>query len=111
MEVVGEIRRGEVYLVDLNPTRGGEIKKTRPCAVASPDELNVHLRTLIVAPLTTGGYPYPFRVPCRFAGKPGHVVLDQIRVVDRERLVRRLGRLAPATLTRILAVLQEMFAS
>ncbi len=110
MEVVGEVLRGEVYLVDLNPTRGGEIKKTRPCAVVSPDELNADIRTFIVAPLTTGGYPYPFRVACRFGGKSGHVVLDQIRVVDRDRLVRRLGRLAPATLARSLAVLQEMFA-
>lgn len=110
MEVVGGTRRGEVYLVDLNPTRGGEIRKTRRCAIVSPDELNAHLRTVIVAPLTTGGYPYPFRVSCRFGGKAGHVALDQIRVVDRERLVRRLGRLAPATLARALAVLQEMFA-
>jgi mRNA interferase MazF len=110
MEVVAGVRRGDVYLVDLDPTRGGEIRKTRPCAVVSPDELNEYLRTFIVAPLTTGGHPYPFRVPCRFAGKTGHVVLDQIRVVDRERLVRRLGRLAPTTMSRVLAILQEMFA-
>jgi mRNA interferase MazF len=110
MEVVAGVRRGDVYLVDLDPTRGGEIRKTRPCAVVSPDELNEYLRTFIVAPLTTGGHPYPFRVPCRFAGKTGHVVLDQIRVVDRERLVRRLGRLAPTTMSRVLVILQEMFA-
>ncbi len=110
MEIVGEVSRGEVYLVDLNPTRGGEIRKTRPCAVVSPDELNSHLRTFIVAPLTTGGHPYPFRIPCRFGGKSGHVVLVQIRVVDRDRMVRLLGRLSPATLSRALAVLQEMFA-
>ena len=110
MEVVGGVKRGEVYLVNLDPTRGGEIKKTRPCTVVSPDELNAYLRTFIVAPLTTGGHPYPFRVPCRFGGKSGHVVLDQIRVVDGERLVRRLGGLAPATMIRVLAVLQEMFA-
>lgn len=110
MEVVGGIRRGDVYLADLDPARGGEIRKTRPCAVVSPDELNAHLRTFIVAPLTTGAHPYPFRVPCRFGGKSGHVVLDQIRVVDRERLVRRLGRLAPTTMIRVLAVLHEMFA-
>ncbi|HEV8643363.1 MAG TPA: type II toxin-antitoxin system PemK/MazF family toxin [Methylomirabilota bacterium] len=103
-------RRGEVFLVDLNPTRGGEIRKTRPCVVVSPDELNAHLRTLIVAPLTTGGHPYPFRVPCRFGGKAGSVVVDQIRTVDHERLLRRVGRLAPATLGKTLAVLQEMFA-
>ena len=102
--------RGDVFLVDLNPTRGSEIRKMRPCVVVSPDELNAHLRTLIVAPLTTGGHPYPFRVPCRFGGKSGHIVVDQIRTVDRERLVRRLGRLAPATVDRTLSVLQEMFA-
>lgn len=104
------IRRGEVFLVDLNPTQGSEIQKTRPCVVVSPDELNAHLRTLIVAPLTTGGQAYPFRVPCRFGGRVGRVVLDQIRTVDRERLVRQLGQLSPATLGRALAVLQEMFA-
>ena len=103
-------RRGEVFLVDLNPARGSEIQKTRPCVVVSPDELNVHLRTVIVAPLTTGGHPYPFRIPCRFGGKAGYIVVDQIRTVDHERLLRRLGRLAPATLGRTLSVLQEMFA-
>jgi len=108
--VGGEVKRGEVFLVNLNPTRGGEIRKVRPCAVVSPDELNAHLRTFVVAPFTTGGHPYPFRVPCRFAGKAGSVVLDQVRTADHERLVRRLGRLAPATLGRALAVLQEMFA-
>ncbi|HXZ43399.1 MAG TPA: type II toxin-antitoxin system PemK/MazF family toxin [archaeon] len=110
MEVVSGIQRGEVFLVDLNPTRGGEIRKTRPCVVVSPDELNAHLRTFIVAPLTTGGHPYPYRVSCRFGGKSGHIVLDQIRAVDQERLVRRLGHLPPAALGRALAVLQEMFA-
>lgn len=104
------VRRGEVFLVNLNPTRGSEIQKTRPCVVVSPDELNEHLRTLIVAPLTTGGQAYPFRVPCRFGGRMGCVVLDQIRTVDRERLVRRLGQLSPGTLGRALAVLKEMFA-
>jgi mRNA interferase MazF len=78
--------------------------------VVSPDELNEHLHTLIVAPLTTGGHSYPFRVPCRFHGKAGYVVADQIRTVDQERLLRRLGQLAPATLSRTLSVLQEMFA-
>jgi mRNA interferase MazF len=103
-------RRGQVLLVHLDPTRGGEIQKTRPCVVVSPDELNAHLRTLIVAPLTTGGHPYPFRVPCRFRGRRGFVVLDQIRTVDQERLGRSLGRLSPATMARVLAILQEMFA-
>ena len=104
------VTRGEVYLTDLDPTRGGEIRKTRPCAVVSPDELNAHLRTYIVAPLTTGGHLYPFRIPCRFKSKSGYVVLDQIRTVDRDRLVRRLGHLTPQTLGRVLDVLQEMFA-
>ena len=110
MEVGGGVSRGDVFLVDLNPTRRGETRKTRPCVVVSPDELNAHLRTFIVAPLTTGGHAYPFRVPCRFRGKSGHVVLDQVRTVDRERLVRHMGRLPPATLGRALGVLQEMFA-
>lgn len=110
MEVAVEVRRGDVFLVDLKPTRGGEIRKTRPCVVVSPDELNAYLQTFIIAPLTTGKHFYPFRIPCRFEVKAGFVVLDQIRAVDLERLVRRLGRLAPATLRRVLAVLQEMFA-
>ncbi len=110
MAVAGEVTRGEVYLIDLNPTRGGEIRKTRPCVVVSPDELNAHLHTFIVAPLTTGGHEYPFRVPCRFQRRSGQVVLDQLRTIDRERLVRRLGRLSPPTLAQVLRVLQEMFA-
>jgi mRNA interferase MazF len=109
VEVEAKIRRGDVFLVDLNPTRGGEIRKSRPCVVVSPDELNAHLRTFIIAPLTTGGHSYPFRIPCRFEGKQGFVVVDQIRVVDIERLVKRLGCLAPATLRKVLAILQEMF--
>ncbi len=104
------VRRGDVYLIDLDPARGGEIQKMRPGLVVSPDELNAHLRTQIIAPLTSGGHPYPFRVPCRFRGRRGHVVLDQARTVDRQRLVKRLGRLSPATLRQVLAILQEMFA-
>jgi mRNA interferase MazF len=103
------VRRGDVFLVSLNPARGGEIQKTRPCVVVSPDELNAYLRTFIVAPLTTGGHPYPFRVPCRFEGRAGYVVIDQIRTVDRERLARRLGKVSPSTLGRVLTILQEMF--
>jgi len=105
------IRRGEVILVDLDPTRGAEIQRTRPCVVVSPDDLNAHLRTVIVAPLTTFGQPFPFRVPCRFLNRSGQVVTDQLRTVDRERLVRHLGRLSPATLAHVVAVLQEMFAT
>lgn len=104
------VRRGDAFLIDLNPTRGKEIHKTRPCVVVSPDDLNAHLRTFIVAPLTSGKHPYPFRVSCRFQGRAGHVVLDQIRAVDRQRLVRRLGRLSDITIARCLSVLQEMFA-
>jgi mRNA interferase MazF len=103
-------QRGEVYLIALDPTRGREIRKTRPCVVISPDELNEHLQTLLVAPLTTGGHPYPFRISCRFQRKKGYVVLDQVRAIDVGRLVRRLGRLSPATLTVVLRRLQEMFA-
>ena len=108
--VAAPMRRGEVYLVDLDPARGREIRKARPCVIVSPDELNSRLQTFIVAPLTTGSHPYPFRVACRFAGKRGHVILDQVRTVDRERLGKRIGRIAPATEESVLAVLQEMFA-
>jgi len=110
MVMAETIRRGDVFLVNLNPTRGSKIQKTRPCVIVSPNELNAHLQTFIVAPLTSGGHPYPFRVPCRFEGKVGHVALEQIRTVDRKRLVRRLGKLSPATLRRALGILQEMFA-
>ena len=104
------VSRGDIHLVAWNPARGSEIRKTRPCVVVSPDELNAHLRTFIVAPLTTGGHPYPFRIRCSFDGKEGHVVADQLRAVDRERLVRRLGSLSETTLNELLAVLQAMFA-
>jgi mRNA interferase MazF len=107
---VSAVARGEVFLVTLNPTRGGEIRKTRPCVVLSPDELNAHLRTFIVAPVTTGSHAYPFRVPCRFGGKSGHVVLDQVRTVDHERLGKRLGAVSPTVLGHALNVLREMFA-
>lgn len=103
-------RRGDIFLVDLSPTVGGEIQKTRPCVIVSPDELNAHLRTFIVAPMTTGGHAYPFRVSCQFRKRTGHVVLDQIRTVDRERLIRRLGRLSSNALGQTLGVLQEMFS-
>src|SRR5436309_662505 len=104
------VTRFEVYLVSLDPTVGSEIKKTRPCLVVSPDELNRHIRTLLVAPMTTKGQPYPTRVPCRFKGKDGQVVLDQIRAVDRVRLVKKLGRLDGKTSATVLDVLQELFA-
>ena len=104
------VSRGDIFLVSLNPTRGSEIRKTRLCVVVSPDELNGHLRTFIVAPLTTGGHPYPPRVRCRFENKDGHVVADQLRAVDRDRLVKRLGMLPESTLNELLRVLQAMFA-
>ncbi len=103
-------RRGEVYLVVLDPTRGREIRKSRPCVVVSPDDLNAHLQTVLVAPMTTGGHPYPFRIPCRFRKRDGFVVLDQLRAVDAARLVRRLGKLSAPTLRVVLSTLQEMFA-
>src|SRR2546425_11413521 len=105
------VGRFEVYLVALDPTVGSEIKKTRPCLVVSPDEMNRHIRTVIVAPITTKRRPYPTRVTCRFRGKTGQVVLDQVRTVDTSRLVRRLGRLDAGTGRKVLAVLSEMFAA
>ena len=101
--------RGEVYLVELDPTRGSEIRKTRPCLVVSPDELNHHLHTAIIAPMTTGGHAYPFRPICRFRGKEGRVALDQLRTVDRHRLRKRLGTLTPTTLSDVFRVLGELF--
>lgn len=105
----GSVVRGDVHLVRLDPTVGSEVRKTRPCLVVSPDELNGHLRTVIVAPMTTGGHAYPWRVPCRFQNRSGFVALDQVRTVDGERLAKRLGRLSPGTTTTVLETLQEMF--
>ena len=104
------IGRGDVILVDLDPTRGTEIQKTRPCVVVSPDELNDHLATYVVAPMTTGGHSYPFRVACRFKGRAGHIVTDQIRTIDRDRVIRRLGKLPEPIIASTLSILQEMFA-
>jgi mRNA interferase MazF len=102
--------RGDVYLVRLDPTRGSEIRKTRPCLVVSPDELNEHLRTVIVAPMTTGRHAYPWRVSCRFQGRNGFVATDQLRTVNVERLAKRLGRLSPNSLAAVSSILEEMFA-
>lgn len=102
--------RGEVHLLRLDPTLGSEIQKTRPCVIVSPDELNAHLHTVVVASLTTGGRAYPWRIRCRFQQRSGYVVLDQLRTVDRERLVKRLGALPSQTLADVLGALQEMFA-
>ena len=103
------INRFEVHLVALDPTGGVEIKKTRPCLVVSPDDMNHAIRTVIVAPMTTKGRPYPTRVPCRFKGKKGLVVLDQIRSVDQSRLVKKLGRIDSHTAAAVLDVLGELF--
>jgi mRNA interferase MazF len=103
--------KGAIYLVPLlNPTRGSEIRKTWPCVVISQDELNAHLRSFIVAPLTTGGHPSPFCVRCRFDDKHGHIVAERLRAVDRDRLIRHLGVLADDTLLEVLSILQAMFA-
>ena len=104
------VRRFEVYLVQLDPTVGGEIRKTRPCVVISPDEMNRAIRTVIIAPMTSRGRPYPTRVDCRFQRKSGQVVLDQIRTVDRARLVKRLGELDEPTQEGVLETLAELFA-
>ena len=87
-----DLKRFDVYLVNLDPTVGSEIQKTRPCLVVSPDEMNRHIATVMIAPMTTKGRPYPTRVACRFQGKEGQIVLDQLRTVDKVRLVKRLGR-------------------
>ena len=105
-----EVRRFEVFLVDLDPTVGSEIRKSRPCVIVSPDEMNRHLRTVIVAPLTTAGRLYPTRIRIRFAGKEGLVVVDQLRTVDKTRLAKRLGALTADEAAALLAVLTELFA-
>ena len=107
---VTEPRRGDVYLVALDLTLGSEIRKTRPCVIVSPDDLNPALGTYLIAPMTTGGRAYAFRVACRFQGTDGFVVADQLRTVDRARLVRRLGRVSRGAMGEILDVLQRMFA-
>ena len=108
--MVARLRRFDVYLVNLDPTQGSEIRKTRPCVVVSPDEMNRHIRTVIVAPLTSARRGYPTRVDVTFQRKKGQVVLDQIRTVDKSRLVRRLGRLSEARAQDVAAVLVEMFS-
>jgi len=104
------VSRFDVYLVNLDPTIGTEIKKTRPCVIISPDEMNRHIATVIVAPMTTRGRTYPTRISCKFEGKNGQVVLDQIRTIDKSRLIRKLGKLNKQTQKTILTILNEMFA-
>jgi len=105
-----EVNRFDVYLINLDPTKGHEIKKTRPCTVISPNEMNHFISTVIVAPMTSKGRNYPSRIPCTFKGIKGQVVLDQIRTVDKSRLVKKLGALSKPIQQKSLAVLQEMFA-
>ena len=107
---MGMVKRFEVYLVSLDPTVGREIRKARPCLVVSPDEMNRHIGTVIVAPMTTRGRPYPSRVRCRFQGRDGQIVLDQLRSVDRRRLTRKLGRIDHRAGDAALAALAEIFA-
>ena len=102
-------RRDEIWLVSLDPTQGAEIQKTRPCLIISPDEMNQHLRTVVIAPMTTVVRAYPTRVPIRFKGKDGQIVLDQLRAIDRQRLVRKLGMVATSTAQAASTVLIEMF--
>jgi mRNA interferase MazF len=104
------VKRFEVYLFNLDPTIGHEIKKTRPCLVISPNEMNQHTSTAIVAPMTTKGRKYPTRVSCSFQGKKGQIVLDQIRTVDKKRLVKRLGVISKNSQEKTLQILQELFA-
>jgi|SRR5438067_6095618 len=104
------VKRFDVYLVSLDPTIGREIQKTRPALIISPDEMNQHIATVSVAPMTTQRRSYPTRVDCRFQGKAGQIVLDQLRTVDKARLIRRLGHVSPTVRKAVLSVLAEMFA-
>ena len=104
------IQRFDVFLISLDPTVGSEIQKTRPCVVISPDEMNRHISTVIVAPMTTKGQAYPTRIPCQFQGKDGQIVLDQIRTVDKPRLVKHLGQISPDEQRSVLDILAEMFS-
>lgn len=103
------MRRGEIWLVNLDRTVGSEIRKSRPCVIVSPPELNTHLRTIIVAPMTSKGFAAPFRVPVTHAGTKGLIVLDQIRAVDKVRVAKRLGVVSRKTLATTLVTLQELF--
>jgi len=104
------VKRGDIWIVNLDPTIGSEIKKSRPCVVVSPAELHDHLKTVIVAPMTSKGFAAPFRVPVTHTGTKGLILLDQVRTVDRARLAKRLGAVSPKTLSATLATLQEVFA-
>lgn len=105
-----EVKRFEIYLIALDPTIGSEIKKTRPCLVVSPDELNRNIKTIIVAPMTTKRREYPSRVSCTFQAKKAEIVLDQLRTVDKSRLIRKLGKIGSRTQSEVLSVLADLFA-
>ena len=104
------INRFDVFLINLDPTVGSEIQKTRPCLIISPDEMNRHVRTAIVAPMTSAGKDYPTRVTCQFKKKKGQIVLDQIRTIDKTRLIKKLGTINPETQLEVISVLQKLFA-
>jgi mRNA interferase MazF len=104
------VNRFDVYLTNLDPTVGSEIQKTRPCLIISPDEMNRYIRTVIVAPMTTTGKDYPTRIACLFEKKNGHIVLDQIRTIDKMRLIKNLGSLDAETQLKVISVLQRLFA-
>ena len=104
------VKRFDVFLVNLDPTIGSEIQKTRPCVVISPDEMNRHIATAIIAPMTTKGRVYPTRVICQFQGKEGQIVLDQIRTVDKTRLLKKLGQISQNEQKSVLETLNNMFA-
>ena len=104
------VKRFDVYLTNLDPTIGSEIQKTRPCLIISPDEMNRYIRTVIVAPMTTAGKDYPTRIACQFKKKNGHIVLDQIRTIDKTRLIKNLGSLDAETQLKVISILQRLFA-
>jgi len=104
------VRRFDVFLINLDPTVGSEIQKTRPCLIISPDEMNRHVKTVIVAPLTSAGRDYPTRVPCKFKRKQGWIVLDQIRTIDKSRLIKKLGTIDSKAQLEVVSTLQELFA-
>ncbi len=105
-----EVRRFDVFLIKLDPAFGHEIKKTWPCLIISPDEMNQHISTVMIAPMTTKTRDYPTRVTCAFQGKTGQIILDQIRTIDKTRLARKLGTITPSTQGKVLSVLAELFA-
>lgn len=104
------LKPGDIWLAQLDPTVGSEIQKTRPCVVVSPVEMNMHLRTVIIAPMTTGSRPASFRIPLTFQGKQGLILLDQMRTLDRLRLVQRMGALKEPSTSQMLSTLRQMFA-